>query len=767
MKKSLSLLLSLVMILSVFTVLPVQFAAEDIDMADTGANVEVAETGNPYPTRQDTEYISPGVYGDGYYEIPCTWFAWQQAYERKGISLPDWGNAVNWWQGAKNAGYSTGSTPQPDSIAVWSGDYFGHVAYVTSVSGGNTFTVNEGGRTDLDQSDSHGIKYGYTITNAVGASRPYDTGKTLLGFIYLVGEPLPSNSWIKASHSQIPTGGSVTFTFGADNATGYTIGINKDGTRIITEGVTSGKTYTFSEEGNYTAYVTCFNSAGYVDSSKVSFTIFEPIILGDSFTAVITNSKGAMNISNTSDGNVILETQSENDNQKWSFVRQSDNTYKITNVGRNLCMDVDNANTASGTNIKLWSANTNNAQKFYIRDAGYGYALVPMVNTDLAIDIAAGKLNSGTNIQDYTWNGTYAQIFSIDYVGLAPEVTQDFHGHTYELYATNTSWSQAYRYCESQGGHLVTISSEEENNFIYDLAEGWSENIWLGAADQVSTGKWYWITGEPFTYTNWNSGEPNNTNSVEHWGCMFTSGKNTKTWNDRTNKTSNNNRVFFICEYDNDKVETESFQPTATITQDGIEYIVFDYRVDWQTAERICEAIGGHLVRIDNAEENQLVGTIMEQGLLDEYWIDATDRYREGTWTDHMGNRLSYTNWLDDEPNNDFNTEQYGYILKSSNKWADLKGYAPNYRKTGFICERKTVDKPVYLGDADGDGEIGSIDVTQIMRVVAHISTGIDDEVLMNADVDGNGELEIIDATYVQRHLAKMETPYQIGKAKG
>nr|MCR5836620.1 GBS Bsp-like repeat-containing protein [Lachnospiraceae bacterium] len=48
----------------------------------------------------------------------------------------------------------------------------------------NTFTVNEGGRTDLDQTDSHGVAIGYTLTNAVGGARPYDNGKTLLGFIY-------------------------------------------------------------------------------------------------------------------------------------------------------------------------------------------------------------------------------------------------------------------------------------------------------------------------------------------------------------------------------------------------------------------------------------------------------------------------------------------------------------------------------------------------------------------------------------------------------
>ncbi|MBQ3265240.1 MAG: hypothetical protein IJH07_05630 [Ruminococcus sp.] len=53
------------------------------------------------------------------------------------------------------------------------------------------------------------------------------------------------------------------------------------------------------------------------------------------------------------------------------------------------------------------------------------------------------------------------------------------------------------------------------------------------------------------------------------------------------------------------------------------------------------------------------------------------------------------------------------------------------------------------LGDADGDGDITSVDVTCIQRAVAHLDTGIDEDVLMNADVDGSGSLEITDATYI------------------
>lgn len=153
-----------------------------------GSAVVTQAAGNPYPSTQDVD-------GDGLYEVPCTWFAWQQVYDNFGVALPKWGDAWTWFNGAKSAGYSTGSVPQPGSVAVWSGDTYGHVAYVTAVSGGNTFTVNEGGRTDLDQTSSHGVAYGYTLTNAVGQSRPYDPGKTLLGFIYINNSPSVSLNW--------------------------------------------------------------------------------------------------------------------------------------------------------------------------------------------------------------------------------------------------------------------------------------------------------------------------------------------------------------------------------------------------------------------------------------------------------------------------------------------------------------------------------------------------------------------------------------------
>ena len=73
-------------------------------------------------------YGAANGYSFGY----CTWYV---ANRR---SVPsNWGNANQWYYNAQASGFSVGSTPVAGAIA-WSGaGYYGHVAYVESVSGSN------------------------------------------------------------------------------------------------------------------------------------------------------------------------------------------------------------------------------------------------------------------------------------------------------------------------------------------------------------------------------------------------------------------------------------------------------------------------------------------------------------------------------------------------------------------------------------------------------------------------------------------------------
>jgi hypothetical protein len=87
-------------------------------------------------------------------------------------------------------------------------------------------------------------------------------------------------------------------------------------------------------------------------------------------------------------------------------------------------------------------------------------------------------------------------------------------GHRYYLISENTG-SGAELEAQALGGHLATINSEPEHNFLWNTwggSLGTGLGLWIGLTDQASEGNFVWMSGEPVTFTNWASGtaEPNN-----------------------------------------------------------------------------------------------------------------------------------------------------------------------------------------------------------------------------------------------------------------
>lgn len=108
----------------------------------------------------------------------------------------------------------------------------------------------------------------------------------------------------------------------------------------------------------------------------------------------------------------------------------------------------------------------------------------------------------------------------------AEPVCNPENGHHYELLFTSflTDWYGASSLAESQvflgvSGHLATINSEIENNFLKAAfaPESLVGSAWVGGFQNTDSqsysepdGGWEWITDEPFIYSNWAIGEPNN-----------------------------------------------------------------------------------------------------------------------------------------------------------------------------------------------------------------------------------------------------------------
>jgi hypothetical protein len=102
----------------------------------------------------------------------------------------------------------------------------------------------------------------------------------------------------------------------------------------------------------------------------------------------------------------------------------------------------------------------------------------------------------------------------------------NYNGHSYYRSTGSMTWTNAKQACINMGGHLVTSTTLAENNFLFGL---WP-NGWIGLTDEVVEGTWRWVTGEPFTWANWNGGEPNNSNNEDY--IQFVGGGK---WNDLPN----------------------------------------------------------------------------------------------------------------------------------------------------------------------------------------------------------------------------------------
>ena len=129
-----------------------------------------------------------------------------------------------------------------------------------------------------------------------------------------------------------------------------------------------------------------------------------------------------------------------------------------------------------------------------------------------------------------------------------PIITEIYNGHVYMLFEGENcdgdkqmDWSEAASYCQSIGGTLVCITSAEENQVVASMVNKYGSPCWIGGNDLEQEGSFVWESGEPFSYMNWDAGEPNNAGNQD-FIRMYTNGF----WDD-----SEGSHYAFICEFDN------------------------------------------------------------------------------------------------------------------------------------------------------------------------------------------------------------------------
>ena len=127
-----------------------------------------------------------------------------------------------------------------------------------------------------------------------------------------------------------------------------------------------------------------------------------------------------------------------------------------------------------------------------------------------------------------------------------PTGAVEFNHHYYKVFSGEYTWSEAEKQCEEQGGHLVTITSEGEQNFINSLIDS-DSCVWIGGKRNTKN-LWVWVTGEEWKYENWASGEPNNSSNMISNENRVVIWNNSGQWNDLNDKNIEEQNGF-VCEW--------------------------------------------------------------------------------------------------------------------------------------------------------------------------------------------------------------------------
>ncbi|XP_043781746.1 conglutinin-like isoform X2 [Cervus elaphus] len=92
------------------------------------------------------------------------------------------------------------------------------------------------------------------------------------------------------------------------------------------------------------------------------------------------------------------------------------------------------------------------------------------------------------------------------------------------------SYSDAQQVCSEAKGQLASPRSAAENEAVTQLVRAQNKHAYLSMNDNTTEGRFTYPTGESLVYSNWASGEPNNSDEGKPENCVeiFPEGK----WND-------------------------------------------------------------------------------------------------------------------------------------------------------------------------------------------------------------------------------------------
>ncbi|MET9618362.1 family 43 glycosylhydrolase [Kitasatospora indigofera] len=88
-------------------------------------------------------------------------------------------------------------------------------------------------------------------------------------------------------------------------------------------------------------------------------------------------------------------------------------SYTFTNRATGKCLDVENGSTTDGANVRLWTCNGANAQKWRVEDQGDDTSRIVNVASGKVLDVANCSTGDGADLRQWSWLGNGCQRYRL------------------------------------------------------------------------------------------------------------------------------------------------------------------------------------------------------------------------------------------------------------------------------------------------------------------------------------------------------------------
>ncbi|XP_051266208.1 macrophage mannose receptor 1 [Dicentrarchus labrax] len=220
-----------------------------------------------------------------------------------------------------------------------------------------------------------------------------------------------------------------------------------------------------------------------------------------------------------------------------------------------------------------------------------------------------------------------------------------WRGKQYYINRHPMPMEEARHFCQQGHGDLVSISSKDENVFLWKQISRSYGSYYLGLSVDLDGSSW-WMDGSPIGLQRWDENQPNSNSFDEN--CV------TMTYYMGFWRTSNCGQEHqFICKRGGSPPVNATVAPTVPpkggcslpwTKFDSKCYNIIKRMTTWEEARTQCINLGGNLVSIPTRRVQAFLITRMAEVATTDLWIGLNSLKQDGFyWTD--GKPRRYTNW--------------------------------------------------------------------------------------------------------------------------